>query len=474
MFLLLALLYPRISSTPCSVVEIIDVQTAESKIHDELFEQSMNFDQALYSYLFTIAPSADRKFTMHQLESLKIAMERISTSIEYGVIDIPGIQQMCLTQNMTKVISTITEMMGYQHKAKHSFDVSELLINEKLPVIPSHMITHHLSMQSPEFSHFIELWEEDQINSEVIKKVLLSAFEDGGYEQLMQIQSVLAVSARITCPDAMIEDYLFDLASKQNDTSAMKVLDNFIQSSCPSCGSIDVVVRCTDCEFSFYCNRECQIRDWNRSDDIQPNHQELCPAYKEIEQIFQKIKGAVNSVVAHVIREFVLWEYKNDEWQIEVVHFIYQLIMESEVDELTETVGTLMGADHILYNAVSIRNVINELAEVVGIECIFEEPSIGSLRSQSDSFAALLNKLQRTQCKEDLELIDDVFFVAKLKMIWWRRWKVMLLQNNTDGQYMHIINRLAVRVGIDLSPVNETWISPLHDVYTEQYNDTSL
>ena len=441
MILLFALLL--LSRNICNGAEI---DTPDSALYDELCLDIFKLDQAFYTWLFTIAPSADSAFTVHQLQTMKVAIDAIITSIEYEVITIPDIGQMFRTQKTSNVINTIAEMMGLGY-----IDVSELLINDRLAVIPHHKIVHHLSMQNHVFAHFIKLWEEDQKDSAVIKNVLLTSIESGGYGQVNQIQLVLLLSESITCSDAMIEDYLFDLALLQNNSEAMRVLDNYIHPPCAACGRSEVAVICTNCSFSFYCDRECQLRDWRRNDGLQPSHKKICTVLKKIQSIFKRIKVTVNSVVGHIVREFVIWEFRDDAWHGDVVDAIYEIIMNAEMDIMRDTLGILMSAECLTIDSKSIRKVMNELSEIIGLQVPFEEPSMFF-----EPFASFLSKLRYTGRKDDFEFIDDVIFVADKKNIWWGRWKKLLMQNNTDEQYMDIMNRLAISIGFDDFSYNET------------------
>ena len=385
---------------------------------------------------------------MHQLQALKTAMRAISKSIEYGVMTSTDIQSMFVTQNISKVINTITEMMGLGY-----IDISDLVIGDKLAIIPHHMIVHHLSTPNSTFAQFVNLWEKDIKNTGIIRDILLASFRNGGYTQLSMDQFILLLSAKSSCPGAMIEDYLFDLASQQNNADAMKMFNNYIHARCSACGSFNVTLKCRNCSFSYYCDRQCQLRDWNREDRNQPNHQIMCPVVQKVYEMFQKIKQTVSSVIAHIVRDFILWEYRNDEWCGDVVDAVHEIIMKAEMDKMKESLGALMGTGYLLYNAKSIRGAINKVAVTIGVDIVFESPSIQRIHVNSKSFAAFLDNVL---IQEDLELIEEVFYVAKQENIWWGRWKKLLMQNNTDEEYMDIVCKLAIRVGINVGTIDQS------------------
>ena len=195
-------------------------QTKEELLN-ELFRQSFEFNQDIYPWLFTIAPSADTNLNVHQLQRIKSAMYAITESIESCTISTDQIQQMFLTQPASKVISRIASMMG------SDIDVSDLLIDDRFGIIPHHMVVHYFCFLIPAFDKFIQFWEE---TSDFIKDTLLKSFKDGGYAQLTQVQNTFLLAAKCKFPYAMIQDYLFEIASQQKDVEAMKALDDRIHS----------------------------------------------------------------------------------------------------------------------------------------------------------------------------------------------------------------------------------------------------
>lgn len=193
----------------------------DNELYKELIEQSFEFDQAIYPWLFTIAPSAQTKFNVHQLKRLKSAMNAITQSIDCGILSIDQIQKMFFVQSTPKVMSRIGAMMST------NIDVSDLLIDGKLAIIPHHMIVRHLSTQIVAFDRFIEFWEE---TGDFVRDILLTSFEEGGHAKLGQIQNLFLLAAKCKFPYAMIRDLLFEIASHQNNEEAIKGLADRIHS----------------------------------------------------------------------------------------------------------------------------------------------------------------------------------------------------------------------------------------------------
>ena len=210
------------------------------------------------------------------------------------------------------------------------------------------------------------------------------------------------------------------------------------------------MLKCSNCSFSYYCNEDCEFEDSIRCDSKQPSHGKMCCSLKQIEGMFRRIKGVVNSVVAHIFRDFMLWEYRNDEWHGDIVDVIAVIIMNSNEVILREAMSALVNVDHLSFDAdhtVNVREMMDKLAKRGGFELIFEEPSLQKLGLRSKSFAAFLDKLQKSDCRDVIETMEELFTLGTQMNICWWRWKKMLLHKNTFEEYEEILYILAVKVG---------------------------